>query len=184
MSDHIKNENVNVKKRMMFSAEDDYYYFAYNAIIFLKTLGYTSEKQRLYEWSKLNYLIPFLSNHALFSIIASNIAMDTKASPIDRNHLKETYLKSRLRLNWSGSLFYALQQKGILSMSRNETRKSFDVWLCNENLPKEFSSSELFRMERDHSNQIRSMFSHIRTMKTDTLLDELYRKRGVHIWEG
>jgi len=183
MSEHIKNEHINVKKRMMFSAEDDYYYFAYNTIIFLQTLGFTSEKQRLQEWSKLNYLIPFLSNHALFSILASNKAYDSKASPIDRSHLKETYLKSRLRLNWAGSMYYALQQKGIISMSKNETRKSFDLWLCIENLPNEFSSSELFRMEREHSKQIKSMFSHIRTMKTDLLLDELFRKRGVHIWE-
>ncbi|MBT2760459.1 hypothetical protein [Paenibacillus sp. ISL-20] len=183
MSEQIKNDNLNVKKRMMFSAEDDYYYFAYNTIIFLQTLGFTSEKKRLQEWSKLNYLIPFLSNHALFSILASNKELDSTASPIDRNHLKETYLKSRLRLNWAMSLFYALQQKGIISISKNETRKSFDVWLCIENLPAEFSSSELFRMERDHSEQIKSMFSYIRTMKTDSLLDELFRKRGVHIWE-
>jgi len=183
MNDQTKHDNLKVKKRMMFSAEDDYYYFAYNTIIFLHTLGFTSESKRLQEWSKLNYLIPFLSNHTLFSIVYSNKASDSKASPIDRIHLKETYLKSRLRLNWAGSLFYALKQKGILSMYRNETRKSFDVWLCIENLPKEFSSSELFRMEREHSNQIRTMFSHIRTMKTDSILDELFRKRGVHIWE-
>ncbi|MFM9331568.1 hypothetical protein [Paenibacillus mesotrionivorans] len=175
--------NINVKKRMMFSAEDDYYYFAYNTIIFLHTLGCTSESKRFQEWSKLNYLIPFLSNHSLFSIVASNKARDSYASPIDRNYLKETYLKSRLRLNWTGSLFYALQQKGILFMNKNDTRKSFDVWLCNENLPKEFTSSELFRMEREHSKQFKSIFSHIRTMKTDSLLDELFRKRGVHIWE-
>lgn len=42
MSDHM-----NVKKRMMFSTEGDYYYFAYNSIIFLHTLGFTSENQRL-----------------------------------------------------------------------------------------------------------------------------------------
>ncbi|GMX60105.1 hypothetical protein MHH56_09580 [Paenibacillus sp. FSL K6-3182] len=183
MNDQMKNENLNVKKRMMFSAEDDYYYFAYNTIIFLHELGFTSESKRLQEWSKLNYLIPFLSNHTLFSIVSSNKVLESKASPIDRIHLKETYLKSRLRLNWVGSLFYALQQKGILSMSKNVTRKSFDVWLCIENLPEEFLSSEFFRMERDHSNEIKTMFSHIRTMKTDSLLEELFRKRGVHIWE-
>lgn len=183
MSDQLKNDNMNVKKRMMFSAEDDYYYFAYNTIVFLHTLGFTNNSKRLQEWSKLNYLIPFLSNHALFTIMASNKALDSKASPIDRNHLKEIYLKSRLRLNWAGSLFFALQQKGIVTLSKNETRKSFDIWLCIENLPKEFSSSELFRMERSHSKQIKTMFSHIRTMKTDSLLDELFRKRGVHIWE-
>ncbi|BBI34948.1 hypothetical protein [Cohnella abietis] len=177
------SDNINVKKRMMFSAEDDYYYFAYNTIIFLHTLGFTSEHQRLQEWSKLNYLIPFLSNHSLFSIVSSNKAMDSKASPIDRDHLKETYLKSRLRLNWAGSLLYALQQKDILSMSKNENRKSYDVWLSTENLPKEFFSTELFRMERNHSKQIKGMFSHIRTMKTDSLLDELFRNRGVYIWE-
>ncbi|KGE17225.1 hypothetical protein [Paenibacillus wynnii] len=176
------DSHMNVKKRMMFSTEDDYYYFVYNSIVFLHTLGFTSEKNRLQEWTKLNYLIPFISNHALINMIQTYKSLGKSASTLDKELLKETYIKSRLRLNWTGSLFFALEQKGIFSMKKNDKRKSFDVWLCPENVSNEFKNCEMFQTEKQHSLQIKQMFSYIKTMKTDSLLDELFRNRGVKIW--
>jgi len=173
---------LNVKKRMMFSTEDDYYYFVYNSIVFLNTLGLTSEKNRLQEWTKLNYLIPFVSNHVLINMIQTYKTLGKTASVLDKELLKDTYIKSRLRLNWTGSLFFALEKKGIVTMKKNDKRKSFDIWLRSENISSEFKDNDIFQTEMQHSLQLKLMFSYIKTMKTESLLDELFRNRGVRIW--
>jgi len=182
MSD--KQQKLNVKKRLMFNKEEDYYFITYNVLVFLNTLGCTSEKKKFTDYTKLAYIVPFVSNNGLLDIVLKYNQWERQPSKEETEILRDTYIKSRLRLKLLTSIFFALEHNQIIGLKKNERRSSIDIWINKENIPKNFLDSPIFKIEMENSLMIKNEFPYLKTWAVKTLLDNLFSSKGVRVWEA
>lgn len=178
------NDNsLNVRKRLMFSKDDDYYFITYNIIIILNTIGCTDINTKLTDYTKLGYLLPFISNINLIDRFIKYRNEIRKPSNEDLEFLQHTYLKSRLKLKMITSILFALEQNDLVSLIKNSKRHSIDIWLNKGNIPSEFISSNLFEIEISNINRLKKEIPQLKRINTKTLIDRLYNDCGVKVWE-
>jgi hypothetical protein len=176
-------QNIDVKKRIMFSKEDDYYFITYNILVFLETLGCISENTRFVDYTKLTYIIPFISNNILLENLVrfSNSNYLLNREEIDL--LRETYYSSRLKLKLVTSILFALEKNEYIMLKKNETRHSIDIWIRKDKIPGSFFDPSLFKIEIDDTKKLRAIIPRIRTLTVNTLLEQFYSNKGVTVWQ-
>ncbi|MEF3310075.1 hypothetical protein PV433_14340 [Paenibacillus sp. GYB004] len=179
----VKGKNVDVKKRIMFHLEDDYYFITYHIIYFLYTLRCDSEKNRFKDYTKLSYIIPFISNENLLHILVQYNNKTLLPSLEERKKLKEIYINSRMRQKLISSIIAALERKEFITLSRNDKSNTIDVWINVEKVGDTFLNNNLFQYEIDNIILFRSIYPKIRTLTCGTLLKQIYENKGVTVWD-
>jgi len=178
-----KKHNIDVKKRIMFSKEDDYYFITYNILVFLEALGCLSENSRFVDHTKLTYIIPFISNKALLEDLVrfnnSNYLLNREEIDL----LRETYYSSRLKLKLVTSILFALEHNEYIELKKNETRHSIDIWIRKDKIPSSFFNPSLYKIEIEHTQKLRAIIPRIRTLTVSTLLEQFYGNKGVKVWQ-
>lgn len=181
MSD--KQQKLNVKKRLMFNKEEDYYFITYNVLVFLNTLGCTSEKKKFTDYTKLAYIIPFVSNNGLLDIVVKYNQLQRQPSKEETEILRDTYIKSRLRLKLLTSIFFALEHNQIIGLKKNDRRSCIDIWINKDKIPKKFLHASIFKIEKENSLRIKSEIQYLTSLSVKKLLESLYTSKGVRVWE-
>ncbi|MDR4998978.1 hypothetical protein [Brevibacillus parabrevis] len=181
MSD--KQQKLNVKKRLMFNKEEDYYFITYNVLVFLNTLGCTSEKKKFTDYTKLAYIIPFVSNNGLLDIVVKYNLLQRQPSKEETEILRDTYIKSRLRLKLLTSIFFALEHNQIIGLKKNDRRSCIDIWINKDKIPKMFLHASIFKIEKENSLRIKNEIQYLTSLSVKKLLESLYTSKGVRVWE-
>lgn len=176
-------QNLDVKKRIMFSKEDDYYFITYNILVFLDTLGCVSENRRFVDYTKLTYIIPFISNHLLLDIVVRFNNSNHLPSSDEIELLRETYYSSRLKLKSVTSILFALEHNKYIELQKNETRHSIDIWIRKDKIPESFFDSSLYKIEIEHTQKVREISPRIRTLTVSKLLEQFFGNKGVTVWQ-
>ncbi|MBY0091422.1 hypothetical protein H7S74_13280 [Priestia aryabhattai] len=176
-------KDVSVKKRIMFNKDDDHYFITYNIIIFLNTIGCVNEKSRFVDYTKLSYLIPFVSNSKLIDILSIYSQLERFPSKEEISLLQDTYIKGRVRIKLLTSILLSLESRNIIKIIKNERRKSFDIWLNKDNIPHSFLTLDLFKTEINNTLFLKKSLPRIKSLTNTTLLDNLFRNKGVRVWE-
>lgn len=158
------------KKRMMFIQREDYNFLTYNFLILLNELNCVSEVRKFNDFRKIAYLIEFISN---------NIDIE-KYTEIE---LSNIYLRAQLKKKLLSHLILTLKNKQYLGISLNTTHRTLDVWINKEKIPDDFFNREYFFQEISNIQKLKK-FARVSSRQTlKTMVDKLYKDRGVLTWE-
>jgi len=177
-----QQKSSSIKKRIMFSRDDDYYFITYNILIFLQYIGCIDKKSRFQDYKKLVYIIPFISCTYLLDIYLNDI--DTKRKFIGENLqlFSRTYIKSRMKIKLIASILFTLERNNLITLEKNTIRNSIDIWVNQDKLPSSFTDSSLYKVEVEQTNRFKKLFPKIKIIKADTLVENLFSSKGVTIW--
>lgn len=173
-----KQDNLEIKKRLMFSKDDDYYFITYNVLIFLNTIGCRRPTSKFTDYTKLVYITPFVSDASLVRLLPESKKLDEAEIDV----LQEHYLKSRIRITLFTSILIAMEHKGLVGLAKNKPRKSIDVWINPDNIPRNFDENSAFRIEETNSRLLKQYIPRITTVTPATLLERLFSSKGVKVW--
>ncbi|MCU1805163.1 hypothetical protein NVV31_07055 [Cytobacillus firmus] len=171
--------NQHIKKRIMFSKDSDYYFITYNALLILDNLKCYEGKSNFYDYRKLIYILPFITEEFLLKSV-------TKNRPLRDDEIKmleDIYINSKLREPILKSILFTLEKKGIVRMEKNEARKSIDVRLIPNSVSKEFLKSEVFNLETRNIEIFKSKFQRLAFITHESLIEKLFKEKGVIIWD-
>lgn len=68
-------------------------------------------------------------------------------------------------------------------MEKNKSRNSIDVRLLPDSLPKRFLDSDLFNIEVENINQFKKYYQRLSFISLETLIEKLFKEKGVIIWD-
>lgn len=178
-----KDKNQLIKKRIMYEKQEDFYYILYHIIILLQEMNCKVQANKCVDFTKLAYLYPFIANQKLSMILSKvNDGNFTKLDEYEVELLSRSFYESRLKMHVVINLLTILKNKNIISFEKNNVRHSIDVWIKDE---EDFAFLRVgdFDIERERYKIIRSLIPRVRTMRTDSIIDILFKRNGVIIWE-
>ncbi len=172
-------ENELVKKRMMFIKSEDYNFITYNIFIILNGLDCVEGKSSLRDHRKLSFLIDFVANGKLIDIIEKQINNpDTKINDVDREQLSQSFTDSLLRIRTINQLVYTLTNEEFIFVTDKKLDK-LSVCLNKKQIQKEFLKGEIFKIERNNINRLKSLVQRISILDISTMLKTLYYNNGI-----
>lgn len=171
-------------RRLFFVKGEDYYFLAYNTMILLHELGYKKrEGTNFRDVKKLSFLIDFVSNEQLLSIVEDNKNKNDISSN-DKELLKNSFTRSYLRIDHVNRMIYSLNRSKFLSV--DDSRKKgeiIDVSLSGERNINVLLNSNEYKQERENSKRLSSEIKRLGLLKIDTMLNRIYKNFGVSIWQ-
>lgn len=166
----------------MFIKGEDYYFITYNMIILLNELGcWASKGRKLQEVRKISYLIDFVANEQLCSILEKYKDKDD-INRFDKQLLRDSYSNGMLREEGMNRLLYSLEKRGFIELSKNDTRQAYDVTLVDSPDIKEFIKSEIFEVERENATSLRKSIKFLTRLTLESMLIKLFDNYGVTTW--
>ncbi len=169
------------KKRLMFIKGEDFYFLTYNIIILLKTLDCTSESKTFKDYRKLAFLIDFIADWNLLNILLV-YPNGRSVNFRDKESLTRSYSSGLVRMNEILKLLLALEKKGIVGLTKNQTNGNLDVFLQKKSIPKEMFENEIFKFELDNTLMLKKNFNRISSNKLETILTTFYYNFGITKW--
>lgn len=146
-----KRFNLNVKKRLMFSKDDDYYFIAYNSLVFLHATGCTDETAAFKDYTKLAYLIPLIADSTLLDSLVSCKEQHRIPSNYEKMQMQDLYLQAHLRRKLLASIVFALESKNYIFLQKGTRKGSIDIWLNESNISSSYFDSKWFEVVRSGS---------------------------------
>lgn len=166
----------------MFSKEDDYNYIAYHILIILEFFECTNNKMWI-DYKKIIFLYQFISNKSLFELLHRAVNEDFKIDSVDYEILNESYNNSFLKQQLVFLVIINLERNGLISIQKNATRLSLDIYIKDIEKIKSLISDSLFIEDRENLKAIKKIFPQLRTMTLKTFLVKIYKRNGVQLWE-
>lgn len=167
------------KRPLYFISGEDFYFIAYSVLLTLEMLG--GAAKRIKDHRKIAYLMQFVSDSRLVDILERTQGFKS-ANPVDRELLFSSYTNAELHKREVYKILFSLRRKGFVSIERTNTAEILDVSLIASALPQDFLSSEYFEKERANAAQLKQVVQRISMLTFETLLERLYKDRGVRVW--
>lgn len=172
----MKHKN---KKPLYFISGEDFYFIAYSVLLVLELFG--GAPKRIKDHRKIIYLIQFLSDERLVGILARTQDKQI-ANPADRELLFASFTDAELHKREVYKILLSLERKGYIAIQRTDLAEVLDVTLLSESLPQDFFKSAQFFKERKNSEDLKRLVPRMSTLGFDSLLNRLYKDRGVRVW--
>ncbi|MEJ8847566.1 hypothetical protein [Variovorax rhizosphaerae] len=172
--------NKNKDKRpLYFISGQDFYFLAYSILLVLEFLG--GSAKRVKDHRKFAYLIQFIGDDRLLGILKRH---DGKSivNPTDRELLHTSFTNAELQKREVFKILLSLERKEYIKLERTAVAEILDVALLSENLPNSFFSSKHFQKERKNAEDLKKIIQRLSILSFDSMLDRLYKERGVHVW--
>ena len=181
MSDVTREQ---VKKRMMYTKGDDFYFLTYNLLVLASELKCTSERKKFVDHRKAAFLLGFVSDPWISKLVLQIKGAERLPSSSDRADLAKIYADGSARIHLLTRLLFASERKGIVSLYPGTRGHSIDFSVNVENLPEDFLASPIFEMEKTNISLLRKLMSTMRTAKLDTFLERFFSDNGVQTWHA
>lgn len=186
MDDQRDNQDIHldIKKKIMFSKEEDYYFITYNLLIILNTFNCTSINSKWTDYKKISYILPLVADSSLLGMYLRYLDEDSQPKKNDYELMRDTYIKSRLRLKLITSILFTLEKEDLVGIIKNEKRNTIDIWINREKISGKLLKSNLFSIESNNSLKLKKSIPRLRSIGTKTLLERLYVNNGVRVWDA
>lgn len=171
--------NEQIKKRIMFNKDSDYYFITYNSLLILDNLNCYEGKSNFYDYRKLIYILPFIADEDLLRIVTKEASLREEEIKI----LEDIYINAKLREPILKSILFTLVKKGYIKMEKNKNRKSIDLKLINNSISKDFLNLEVFKMEYGNITIYKSYYQRLTILSLENLIEKLFKEKGVIIWD-
>lgn len=173
----MERYNKQIKKRIMFSKDSDYYFITYNSLLLLDNLKCYEGKSNFCDYRKLIYILPFIADEDLLRIVTKGASIKEEEIKI----LEDTYINAKLREPILKSILFTLDKKGYIKMEKN--KKSIDLKLIKNTISKDFLHSEIFKKESDNIAIFKSCYQRLNVLSLESLIEKLFKEKGVIIWD-
>ncbi|MCD8411234.1 hypothetical protein [Tenacibaculum finnmarkense] len=160
----------NAKKRLMYIQKEDYNYLTYNLLLVLKQLKANSIKSSFKDFRKIAYLVDFINTNPKFN-------------SYDKSELSQIYFNAHLKKTIISHLLIILRNRKFIGMSINYTHQSFDIWIIEENIPKDFFDKNFFEFEINNIQSLQSEISRLKVITVKTMVDIIFKKNKIITWE-
>lgn len=174
----MEKYNEQIKKRIMFSKDSDYYFITYNSLLILDNLNCYEGKSNFYDYRKLIYILPFIANDDLLRIVIKDTLREEEVKI-----LEDTYINAKMREPILKSILFTLEKKGYIKMEKGEIRKSIDLKLTKTSISRDFLKSEFFKIESSNITIFKSSFKRLTVLSLENLIEKLFKEKGVIIWD-
>jgi len=166
------------KKRLMYIQSEDFYFLTYNTIILLNTLDCVEGDKYLKDYRKIPFLIDFIANPYFAAFLNGSVLNE-----FDKREMTRLYSNGILRQKEINKLFYTLDKRGLIHLSRKDNSDILDVTLNKSKLSSDFFDSELFGVEIHNSKLIKNHIPKLSFITLDTLKQKLFADKGVKVWQ-
>lgn len=167
------------KRPLFFISGEDFYFVAYSILLALEFLGGTTKSVK--DHRKIAYLIQFLGDSRLVDLLERSQEKGV-ANMVDRELLFSSYANAELHKREVFKILFSMERKGFLTIQRTGNVEELNITLISTDIPKGFFKSEHFVEERTNAEKLKRLLPHLSRLSFDTLLERLYRKRGVSVW--
>ncbi len=181
MSDASREQ---VKKRMMYTKGDDFYFLTYNLLILASELKCTSEQVKFVDHRKAAFLLGFVSDPWISRLVLQMKGSERQPSSSDRADIAKIYADGSARIHLLTRLLFASERKGIVSLYPGTRGHSIDFFINVENLPKDFLVNPIFEMEKSNISLLRKLMGNMRTAKLESFLERFFANYGVQTWHA
>ena len=168
--------SASTNRLLLYSTGEDAYFVTYNILVLLRTLGYS--KDRLFsDHRKLAYLVDFVSDQALVSLVTS--PSEQRLSEKSQALLSATFMRGVQRRRLVANLLVALSKRKLVRLSSGPRVESYSVSLEERNDLYAFLRSKMFTPERNNVAKLKGW--RLGYIRYETLLDKLFPS-GVLKW--
>lgn len=174
------NALLEAKKRLMFVKGDDFYYLAYNTLILLHELGCSSKP--LKDHRKLAYVLDFVADPRLISILCRSRELMKRPNPRDRHELVRAYSDGAARVHLIARLVHAMEVRGLIQTERQSDTPAANLLLNSAAVPAAFFESDLYDQEKQNVIALQRIVPLLRTTTLQAMLRHLFTESGVHVW--
>jgi hypothetical protein len=168
-----------VKKKIMFSKGDDFYFLSYNILLILYGMDCFCGQRTFKDYRKLSFLIDFVSNRNLAQTASSNMIL---LNPVDRELFTRAYANGMLRLNQVIRLLFTLEKRGFVTLERELGADTVNVCLNKEAIDKSFFNKDLFKPELNNLKLIKASVQRTTVLTLENLLTRLFDNHGIRRW--
>lgn len=169
-----------VKKKIMFSTEEDAYFITYNILIILAVLRCTKNVRYLKDYNKLALLIT-INEKIQYREIIKKVLNDEVLEAIDKQVLFKIYYNSILKRRNIRGIIFALNNKDILDIKRSG--KTIDVTLNNNDIVSIFKGNILFEEDIKFYEYIREHISRITSITSEKMEDIFFKDTRSDQWQ-
>lgn len=174
------SDSTAATKRLWFATADDSYYLTYNAAVLLAELGYHGEGSAFRDHRKLAYLIDFIADPALASVLERHPGNCAVRNYDDRRRLQAAYLSGVTRVPFLTRLVLSLAHSELLCVDRHGTELS--VRLKRDGALYALVQEDIYEQERRNARRLRKAVRALGRLTMATMLDRLFREKGVAEW--
>jgi hypothetical protein len=167
------------KRPLFFISGEDFYFVAYSILLVLEYLG--GSTKRINDHRKIAYLIQFLSDSRLIDLLERTQGGGV-ANAADRELLFSSYTTSELHKREVFKIIFSMERRGFVRMQRTENPEVLDIALISDGIPQGFFENDSFADEKANSEKLKKLVPRLSLLTFETLLDRLYRDRGVRVW--
>jgi hypothetical protein len=161
---------TDAKKRIMYIQGEDYNYLCYNLMIILSFYDCYSENKCFKDFRKIAYLIDFISN-------------EKKYTEYSEGELTSIYSRAQVRKKLISHLLIVLKNKGLIDIGINHTHKTFNIWLVDSSELGLFVKNKKFEEEYRNLANFKRDVAGIKTATIKTMVDKIFKSKGVFTWE-
>ena len=160
----------NAKKRLMYIQKEDYNFLAYNILLVLKQFNAISEHSSFKDFRKIAYLVHFIN-------------LNPEFNSYDQNELAKIYSQAQLKKQLISHLLIILRNRKFIDMSINHIHQSFDIWINEDNIPKDFFDIQFFENEISNIQKLQSSISRLKGITVKKMVDTIFTKNNIITWE-
>lgn len=172
----IQKEPFN-RKRINYLIAEDFYLATLVSMVILTELKVTKNKP-FNDYTKIAYLIEFVLNSKLIQILES----DERPNSSEKDLLLEAFGRGEVRLSYLSKIGLAMEKKGYLGIGINTKKETVDWFLQTENVPTGFYDKDLFSSEIENAQRLIKRFPRIRTVSSENIKDNLFKKYEIIKW--
>lgn len=173
-----------IKKRMMYSKGDDFYFLTYNLLVLASELNCFSQDKLFVDHRKAAFLVSFVSNPWLSQLVLR--CKETKRTPsnADRSELAKVYADGSARIHLMTRLLFASERKGLLTLYPSKRQQSIDFSINPNSLPENFLGNPIFDVEKSNVKLLRKLMPQLRKGTLSNILERLFVSNEVQTWHG
>lgn len=177
-----KVENTNVKKRIMFISNEDFYFIAYSILIILDGLNCIEGSKVFKDFRKLSYLISLIKNSELKTywnkLDARTRGRAAPLSKAEREALLDSYYWSISKEAVIKRILFILEEKQMVKLTITKTKRLDVSMLSHMSIEKMFSH-DVFDYEKSNLKAMIRSVKRINILSVDGFVEKIYSPYGV-----
>lgn len=171
------NEN---KKKLMFVTGEDFYFLTYNILLLLKELKCNGEPRKFKDYRKLAFLIDFVSDKDLIKIFKRYDGKGIIYNDEDKKSMINAWSNGLIRTKLLARLLYALEQRDLVGIEKDTTRKSVTIWYKDNEKTKSFFKEDVFQAEKQNAKSLVDTIQRLSSITFETLESKLFTQYGIN----
>lgn len=170
------DENIEIKRKLMFATSDDLYFCTYNVLILLHFLKCKGSPTKFKDYKKMAFLIQFVANDKLVLLLDKSEKLRNET---DMLLLSQAYTDGLLRINQIKRVLFVLEKNQFIQGSGKSLNT---IWLTDKYYDSDFFNKDTFEYEKNNILKLKTKIKRLTSIKTETFLDEVFLNHGVTTW--